>query len=291
MLRLLYATTIATVVTGSITYPDELFDRQEIETVMESSSNLIPGGLGLHFNVPSAFNKLDSFLSMQESIQTGTKAHASISPLDVGRVDFKDEPPILCETICRPVNDTEMSSARDEAGNTEASIQNTQAHGAANAAAMSFMEIESKICTAKGGGWVNGIEGKDGKCEPFMVASDATSKYQPEAIFQICKAEFSALYVPCSPYQALALSHLYEIPDKQHYRLWPGGRPDQVTNAAMKQQIGNNPNSGLDTCPKEQHVGFFHNWDENHVDSWGCLHDEIYMSVLCCRRGVEEKKK
>ena len=87
---------------------------------------------------------------MQESIQTGTKAHASISPLDVGRVDFKDEPPILCETICRPVNDTEMSSARDEAGNTEASIQNTQAHGAANAAAMSFMEIESKICTAKG---------------------------------------------------------------------------------------------------------------------------------------------
>jgi len=59
----------------------------------------------------------------------------------------------------------------------------------------------------------------------------------------------------------------------------------------MKQQIGNNPNSGLDTCPKEQHVGFFHNWDENHVDSWGCLHDEIYMSVLCCRRGVEEKKK
>jgi hypothetical protein len=61
MLRLLYATTIATVVTGSITYPDELFDRQEIETVMESSSNLIPGGLGLHFNVPSAFNKLVSF--------------------------------------------------------------------------------------------------------------------------------------------------------------------------------------------------------------------------------------
>lgn len=174
---------------------------------------------------------------MQESIQTGTKAHASISPLDVGRVDFKDEPPILCETICRPVNDTEMSSARDEAGNTEASIQNTQAHGAANAAAMSFMEIESKICTAKGGGWVNGIEGKDGKCEPFMVASDATSKYQPEAIFQICKAEFSALYVPCSPYQALALSHLYEIPDKQHYRLWPGGRPDQVTNAGKKKNV------------------------------------------------------
>ena len=290
----LFTFALGATATLAMEYPDELFDRQEIETVMESSSTLIPGGLGLHFNVPGAFNELDSFLSMQESIETGTKAHASISPLDVGRVDFKDEPPILCETICRPVNDTEMSSARSEAGSTEANIKNTAAASQANSAALapggiSFIELESKICTAKGGGWVNGAEGVDGTCEPFMRASDATTKYQPEAIFQVCSSEFGTSYVPCSPYQALALSHLYEIPDKAHYRLWPGGRPDQVTNAAMKQQIGNNPNSGLDTCPKEQHVGFFHNWDENHVDSWGCLHDELYMQVLCCRRGTEKK--
>ena len=84
---------------------------------------------------------------------------------------------------------------------------------------------------------------------------------------------------------------MYEVPDKAHYRLWPGGRPDQVSNAAMKQQIGNNPKSGLDTCPDQQHIGFFHNWDNNHVDSWGCLHDELYMQVLCCRRGNDKKKK
>jgi len=291
-LRLL---TLAVGSVAAIEYPDELFDRVEIETVMERSSSTMSGGLGLHFNVPGAFGDLDSFLSMQESIETGTKAHSSISPLDVGRVDFKDEPPILCETICRPVDDKDMSSARAEAGNTEANVKNTEASTAANAEAlapggMSFLELESKICTAKGGGWVNGFEGKDGVCEPFMRASDATTKYQPEAIFHVCSSEFGAQYVPCSPYQALALSHLYEVPDKNHFRLWPGGRPDQVTNAAMKQQIGNNPSSGLDTCPDKQHIGFFHNWDENHVDSWGCLSDELYMQVLCCRRGTEEKK-
>lgn len=294
-MKLALFTTLCTLTHG-LEYPDELFDRVEVEAVMESSSSNHLESLGLHFNVPNAFNELNSFLSIQESIQTGTKAHSSISPVDIGRVDFKDEPPILCETICRPVNDTEMSSARAEAGSAEAQVKNVEAANAANAAALqpgglSFIQMESKICTAKGGGWVDGVEGADGQCEPFMQASEATVKYQPEAIFHTCSSEFGKLYVPCSPYQALALSHLYQVPDKSHYRLWPGGRPDQVTNAAMKQQIGNNPSSGLDTCPDQQHVGFFHNWDESHVDSWGCLHDELYMSVLCCRRGVEEKKK
>ena len=86
--------------THGLEYPDELFDRVEVEAVMESSSSNHLENLGLHFNVPNAFNELNSFLSIQESIQTGTKAHSSISPVDIGRVDFKDEPPILCETIC-----------------------------------------------------------------------------------------------------------------------------------------------------------------------------------------------
>jgi hypothetical protein len=285
----------------AVEYPSELFHADKIDAVLEQDGG--EGSLfgGLHFNMPEAFGDVhESFLELRANIQAGTAAHAAVDPVDVGRVDFRDEPPILCETICRPVNDTEMQSARAEAGAGEASVANAAAQGEANAAALApggemstmFMELESKICTAKGGGWVNGVEdGATGRCEEYMRASEATTKYHPQAIFKVCSAEFGENYVPCSPYQALGLANLYDIPDKSHYRLWPGGRPDQVTNAAMKQQIGNNPSSGLDTCPDEQHVGFFHNWDGQHVDSWGCLHDELYMKVLCCRRGIDKKAK
>ena len=67
-----------------------------------------------------------------------------------------------------PGDDTEMQDARAEAGGAEGSKRAAQ--GKANAAALSqgamstmFMELESKICTAKGGGWVNGVE--DGETE------------------------------------------------------------------------------------------------------------------------------
>ena len=286
----------------AIEYPAELFHADKIDAVIEQDAGTAEGLFsGLHFNMPDAFDDVHaSFLELSAAIKSGTAAQAAVDPVDVGRVDFRDEPPILCETICRPINDSEMVNARAEAGAAEADVENVARKGAANAAALApggdmttmFMQLESKICTAKGGSWVNGIEdGETGKCEEYMRASDATTKYLPEAIFKVCNAEFGDKYVPCSPYQALGLANLYDIPDKSHYRLWPGGRPDQVTNAAMKQQIGNNPSSGLDTCPENQHVGFFHNWDGQHVDSWGCLHDELYMKVLCCRRGMDAKKK
>ena len=286
---------------SAVEYPNELFHADKIDAVIDQPD--LAAGLfdGLHFNIPEAFEDVHAnFLELQANIKAGAKAHEAVSPIDVGRVDFNEEPPILCETICRPVNDTEMTDARREAGEAEANVENAQRQGAANAAALApggdmatmFMQLESKICTAKGGGWVNGIEdGESGRCEEYMRASEATTKYHPQSIFKVCSAEFGDNYVPCSPYQALGLANLYDIPDKSHYRLWPGGRPDQVTNAAMKQQIGNNPSSGLDTCPEKQHVGFFHNWDGEHVDSWGCLHDELYMKVLCCRRGMDAKEK
>jgi len=282
----LYA--ISSVVAAPLEYPDELFDLEQVDAVIEQSSG-IPGGLGLHFNVPEAFAELNSLLEVQESIGAGSKAKAAISPMEIGRVDFKDEPPILCETICRPVNESEMQSARQEAALGEAEVRDSGAaadafQGAPMAAAgMSFLELSSKICEAKGGAWVEEGDGK-GRCEEYMRASEATTRHDGKALFHICSAEFGKQYVPCSPYQALALSNLYKVPNKKYYRLWPGGRHDQVSSAAMKQQIGNNPATGLDQCPEQQHVGFFHNWDENHVDSWGCLHDELQLNVLCCRR-------
>ena len=54
-------------------------------------------------------------------------------------------------------------------------------------------------------------------------------------VFGRCAAEYSPEYAPCNPYQALALAHLYDVKDREHYWLWPGGRPDQVKQAAMKQ--------------------------------------------------------
>lgn len=283
------AAALAATSAAALEYPEELFDNTQVDAVIEQSAG-IPGGIGLHFNVPEAFAELDSLIEMQESIGTGAKARASISPMEIGRVDFRDEPPILCETICRPVNESEMEGARQEAAAGEASVKDSESAADAfqnapmMAAGMSFLELSSKICEAKGGAWVPGADGKDGKCEEYMRASEATTRHDGKALFHICSAEFGAKYVPCSPYQALALSNLYKVPDKKYYRLWPGGRHDQVSSAAMKQQIGNNPATGLDQCPDQQHVGFFHNWDENHVDSWGCLHDELQLNVLCCRR-------
>lgn len=76
----------------------------------------------------------------------------------------------------------------------------------------------------------------------------------------------------------------YEVPDHEHYWLWPGGRANQVTQAVFKQEIGHNPREGMDRCRQGEHVGFFHNWDEAHVDSWGCFPDSRPLRVLCCRR-------
>lgn len=77
----------------------------------------------------------------------------------------------------------------------------------------------------------------------------------------------------------------FNVPDHAYYWLWPGGRFDQVRQAAFKQDVGHNPRDGMDTCPPRHHLGFFHNWDEAHVDSWGCLPDVNELPVLCCRRG------
>ena len=103
-------------------------------------------------------------------------------------------------------------------------------------------------------------------------------------IFRLCESEFDSNYLPCNTYQALALSHLYEIDEHSYYWLWPGGNAGQGGNAVTKQDIGHNPVDGKDRCQDNHHVGFFHNWSDDHVDSWGCLPDSSPLSVLCCRR-------
>ena len=245
------------------------------------------------------FGDMDSFLMESSSEQPGIT-----DPVEMGRDDFGDEPPVLCETICRPLNASEAENAAKDAQKVEAQIeeQKIKSNAAANAPMapttgvdaatgmgptgnpMLFLEVEKKICGARGGKWKKHHKTGKHECEPFMQPSKGLTTYDPVDVYGMCAKDFSADYAPCNPYQALALAHLYEVPDRQHYWLWPGGRAEQVKSAALKQEIGNNPVQGLDKCPEGRHVGFFHNWDATHVDSWGCFDDAQKYKVLCCRR-------
>ena len=58
-------------------------------------------GFNLHFDVPEAFAELDSFLAQSAEVEVD----ASIKPIDVGRVKFKDEPPIFVWRNHMPPNE------------------------------------------------------------------------------------------------------------------------------------------------------------------------------------------
>ena len=280
---------LVTLVAAANAMPAELFDEKEVDAVLEMPMQ--SSGFNLHFDVPEAFAELDSFLVQSAEVEVDS----SIKPIDVGRVKFKDEPPILCETICRPMNETENKEAMKEAKEAELNAKRTEelAEGTEKAAlkaasgkpeaidGTTFLQLSAKICEAKGGAWSH----EEKNCEEYMRSSKGKTNYSPDEIFGTCKKEFGDKYLPCSPYQALALANVYQVDDHSYFWLWPGGRKEQVKQAALKQEVGHNPASGLDKCPERQHVGFFHNWDKNHVDSWGCLHEELELNVLCCRRG------
>jgi len=205
----------------------------------------------------------------------------------------KDEdPPIVCETICRPQEESDLEERASDAKvqNAKSETPSTRPPEPAKGGEpemdtkptefISMAELGRTICESKGGGWVD----DSGKCDPFMRSTELALEHDGEGIFNACKLEHGDKYVPCSPYQALALAHMYNVPDHSYYWLWPGGRHDQVDHAVMKQDFGHNPASGMDKCPADQYLGFFHNWNEAHVDSWGCLHASQKIPVLCCRQ-------
>jgi hypothetical protein len=300
----LVAAASATEVEMEYHFPGGITDESEIDRLVGkegSVDKMAYADLPFHFDMPleDDFGDMDSFLMESSSEQPGIT-----DPVELGRDDFGDEPPVLCETICRPLNASEAENAAKDAQKVEAQIeeQKIKSNAAANAPMapttgvdaatgmgptgnpMLFLEVEKKICGARGGKWKKHHKTGKHECEPFMQPSKGLTTYDPVDVYGMCAKDFSADYAPCNPYQALALAHLYEVPDRQHYWLWPGGRAEQVKSAALKQEIGNNPVQGLDKCPEGRHVGFFHNWDATHVDSWGCFDDAQKYKVLCCRR-------
>jgi len=221
-----------------------------------------------------------NFLVLSEKVKQKTKGDGDVQPKSAVESNG-DEDPIQCETVCRPMSDISEPVGNQPAENN---MRFQDQRGAVDEDMFSLLQVSMKkqLCEVKNGGWDHHTE----HCDPFMKSTSVKLSYEPKAVFESCRAEHGPLYVPCNPYQALALAHTYDVPDHSYYWLWPGGRHDQVdSGAAMKQSIGNNPVSGMDTCPEEEHVGFFHNWDEAHVDSWGCLHESQEIPVLCCRRG------
>lgn len=266
--------------------------------------------------------------------------------------------PVMCETICRPINETEQllagaagvyaKHAGNPEENAEAKAVKETVEGGSPEATM-LLQLSRKVCTMHGGKY----DDHSGECEPFMRSTQAAVQYGACApastgwglrpllpcIERAVRAVRLTLAPPPRPPRApRRRGHLlglpdrarllvcalqpvpgagpgapgerprrvpwvrrdlrpphahflcacspaqFEIPDHAYYWLWPGGRFDQVSQAVFKQEAGHNPHTGMDKCKDGHHVGFFHNWDQAHVDSWGCLQDNSSLRVLCCRR-------
>lgn len=268
--------------------PSGLYDESAVDALLAEVE--IPA-IPFHFRVPldipidaDAFENLE-FISLAETESENKE-------------EEEENEPIRCETICRPMTREEEVFDVNE---TKAAVAgmlgglDKMAEGAAATAAVPgavaalqegtpaptvLLEVKREICHAKGGNWNQAAS----NCEDFMRATEAKSTFDSKKLFSLCQQEFGELYAPCGPYQALALAHLYKVPDHERYWLWPGGRFNQATSGALKNDKGYNPVSGLDTCGDDQHVGFYHNWDQQHTDSWGCYHKAQESRVLCCRR-------
>ena len=78
-----------------------------------------------------------------------------------------------------------------------------------------MLQVHKTICEGKGGKWVD----EKGDCAPFMKSTEQAIAHNGENIFKACKEELGNLYVPCSPYQALALAHMYDVPDHSYFWL------------------------------------------------------------------------
>jgi hypothetical protein len=147
--------------------------------------------------------------------------------------------------------------------------------------------IEKRICESKGGIWTDNVG-----CQAFMVATANTTTYDDVdgiggaiLVWDECQNEFGTGYVPCNVHQALAMAHLYDIPNQEYYWLWPGGTIDQGGSGIfMRESTNEEPASGQDICPADRYPAFFHNWGSDHVDSHSCREDDDELRVLCCRR-------
>lgn len=233
-------------------FPQELTDSKAIDSILDRPEP----SRAFTFNVFLEHSKhsSDGAMSFLE-LATGTRFEAN----DIG-IDAEVAAPINCRTVCKPVEKEEPPT---------------------RPAPTSFLEVaEERVCNSTGGRW--SVESKD--CEPFMRASFGVVGYEPKLMFETCQLEFGEDSVPCNPHQAVGLSNLYGVPSRDYFWLWPGGRSNQVSRAALKQDIGNNPSAGMDKCPSGHHASFYHNWDSAHVDSWACISDDSKLRVLCCGR-------
>merc|ERR1711865_168019 len=146
------------------------------------------------------------------------------------------EEPLNCQTICRPI--TPSGNSTDDAA---------------------FLEYENS----------------NGPAE-FMRATTGKVTHSGLNIWYQCQSEMGSGYVPCSPFQALALGHLYKIPHQKKFWLWPGGSfEDAVHDHSTHDEM----------CKDNKKVGFMSDPEAKNVDSWSCMEKKEQVPVLCCRRG------
>ncbi len=135
--------------------------------------------------------------------------------------------------------------------------------------------IEKRVCEAKGGFWSD-----SSGCLPFMRQTTAT--VAASARHATCTSEFTADYLPCNAFQALALSQSFPISQQQFYWLTGGGTSAQDSLGVIARTLAQSPSTPR--CPAGTTISFFHSWDLNHVDSLECVADATVQRVLCCRR-------
>jgi len=172
------------------------------------------------------------------------------------------EEPLNCQTICRPI--TPSGNSTDDAAFLEYENSN-------GPAGVSATLVQKAICEGKGGVWTD-----TNGCAEFMRATTGKVTHSGLNIWYQCQSEMGSGYVPCSPFQALALGHLYKIPHQKKFWLWPGGSfEDAVHDHSTHDEM----------CKDNKKVGFMSDPEAKNVDSWSCMEKKEQVPVLCCRRG------
>ncbi len=195
-------------------------------------------------------------LSQQEKAHDGAERRAATEELEVHthgdaalhNIATASGSGVVCETVCRPRTSTsaagasfvELDELEDAPGGADAAkalqqyvrkvVETLQQNNAAQLEELA-LAFNRSLCEATGGGWSK----VSAACAPFLRASPTmVSSCEGGDVFEACNGGFrdangvvhdgtAGDYVPCNPFQALALSHTqhHAVPQQVHARSNP----------------------------------------------------------------------
>jgi hypothetical protein len=159
-------------------------------------------------------------------------------------------------------------------------VDGRHAVGATNNSAADLLAyLERRICEEKGGSWSDSTG-----CKAFMLPT--TTAVLPANRYSQCQAEHGADYAPCNAFQALGMSQIFRVPQQTFYWLSGGGTSAQAAQGVFGRDCCESADMtpAMPRCNAGTTTSFFHSWDNDHVDSIGCVANATNLRVLCCRR-------